>query len=123
MFYITGLVESEPSHIFGTPTCYCTLTWFGANILWHNTRILIIWEGGSNCYFRKETVMTIGLTQGVTFLVSTTEIQLLLSSQCTFGATVCIDKASVYLWIALVSLTALYKYLISSSVESEATSG
>ena len=60
--------------------------------------------------------MPIGLTLVVTILVSTTEIQLMLSSQCTFGAPVLIDKAFLYIWVALVSFTAFYMHLISSSV-------
>ena len=64
--------------------------------------------------------MSIYLTLGVTTLASTTEMQLVLSYQCTFGAPVWIDKTSMYLQTALVFLTALYMRLISPSVNSEA---
>ena len=59
------------------------------------------------------------LTIGVTILASTTEIQLVLSSQCTLGAPVWSAKASMHLRITLVFLTALYMHLISPSVESD----
>ena len=60
------------------------------------------------------------LTLGVTLLASTIEIRLVLSYQCTVGATFFISKASMYLQITLVFLTALYMHLISPSVESDA---
>ena len=63
------------------------------------------------------------LTLGVTILASTTEIQLVLYSQCTVGAPVWSDKASMYLQVNLVFLTALYVHLISPSVESDAIAG
>ena len=50
------------------------------------------------------------LTLGVTLLDSTIEIQLVLSLQCTVGAPVFSAKASIYLRITLVFLTALYMY-------------
>ena len=63
------------------------------------------------------------LTLGVTLLASTTEIQLLSSPQYTVGAPVWSAKASMYLRITLVFLTALYMHLISPSVESDAIAG
>ena len=60
------------------------------------------------------------LTLGVTLLASTTEIQHVLSYQCTVGAPVWSAKASIYLWIYLVLFTALYMNLISPPVESDA---
>ena len=63
------------------------------------------------------------LTPGVTILASTTEIHLVLYSQCTVGAPVWIDKASMYLRITLVFLTDLYTHLIYPAVESDAISG
>ena len=56
------------------------------------------------------------LTLEVTILASTTEIQPVLSTQCTVGATVWSAKYSVYLQITLVFLTSLYMHLISPSV-------
>ena len=53
------------------------------------------------------------LTLGVTLLASTTEIKLVLSSQCTVCAPVRSAKASMYLRITLVLFTALYMHLIS----------
>ena len=47
----------------------------------------------------------------------------MLSSQCTVGAPVWSAKAPIYRQSALVFLTALYMYLISPLVESEATDG
>ena len=58
------------------------------------------------------------LTLGVTVLASTTQIQLVLYYQCTVCAPVWIDKASVYIRIALVLLTTFGMNLISQSVES-----
>ena len=46
------------------------------------------------------------LSIGVNILSSTTEIQLVLYSQCTVGAPVCSDRSYVYIQITLVSLTA-----------------
>ena len=63
------------------------------------------------------------LTLGLTFLASTTAIQLVLSSQCTVGAPVCSAEASMYLRITLVLLTSLYMHLFLPSVDSEAISG
>ena len=63
------------------------------------------------------------LTQVGTLLASTTEIQLVLSSQCTVGAPVLSSKASMYLQITLVFLTALYMRLIYPSVESDYIAG
>ena len=63
------------------------------------------------------------LTIGVMFLASTTEIQIVLSSQSTVGEPVWIAKASIYLWIALVFLTSFHMNLISPSVESDAIVG
>ena len=59
-------------------------------------------------------------TLGVTLLASTTEIQLVLSSQCTVYAPVWSDKAYMYLRINSVFLTDLYMHLISPSFESDA---
>ena len=58
------------------------------------------------------------LTLEVTILDSTTEIYFVLSSQCTIGAPVWSDKASMYLRITLDFLTDFYMHLISPSVES-----
>ena len=55
----------------------------------------------------------------VTLLASTSEIQIVLSSQCTVGAPIWSYKASMYLRITLVYLTALYMHLIYPSVESD----
>ena len=63
------------------------------------------------------------LTQGVTLLASTTEIQLVLASQCAVGETVWSAKASVYILIKLFSLTDLYIHLIYPSMESNYISG
>ena len=63
------------------------------------------------------------LTLGLIFLASTTEIQLVLSSQFNVGSPLWIDKASMYLRVTLVFLTDLYMHLISPSVESEAIDG
>ena len=63
------------------------------------------------------------LTLGVTILVSTTEIQLVLSSQCTVGVPVWRAKAHMYLRTTLVFLADLYVHLISPSVESYAIAG
>ena len=60
------------------------------------------------------------LTLGVTILDSTTEIQLVLSSQCTVCAPLCSAKDSMYLRITLVFLTAFNINLIYTSVESDA---
>ena len=64
--------------------------------------------------------MSIYLTLGSTILASTTEIQLVLFSQCIFGAPVCSARVSVYLWIYLAFLIALYKHIIYLSVYSDA---
>ena len=66
--------------------------------------------------------MSICLTLGVTLLASTKEIQLVLSYQCTVGATVWSARDYMYLQIILVLLTALYMHIIYPSVESEAIS-
>ena len=63
------------------------------------------------------------LTLGVTHLASTTEIQLVLSSQFTVGAPVWSAKSSVYLRITLVLLKAFYMRLISTPVESDNIAG
>ena len=63
------------------------------------------------------------LTLIVSILASTIEMQLLLSSQCTVGEPVWSAKSSMYIWIILVLLTALYMHLISTSVESNAIAG
>ena len=60
------------------------------------------------------------LTLGVTILTSTPEIQLVLSSKFTVGVPVWSAKASMYLRITVVFLTALYMHLISPSVDSDA---
>ena len=77
----------------------------------------------SNCSYRKQTGISMCLTLGVTILDSTTEIQLVLSSQCTVGSPVWNAKAPMYLWITLVLLTAFYMHLISLSVDSDAIYG
>ena len=63
------------------------------------------------------------LTLGVTLLDPTTEIQLVLSSQCNVGSPLWSAKASIYLRITLVFLTDLYMHLISPSVDSDAIAG
>ena len=63
------------------------------------------------------------LTLGVTILASTIEIQILLSSQFTFGTPVCSARASMYLRKTLVLLTDLYMHIIPPSVESEDIAG
>ena len=63
------------------------------------------------------------LTLGVSILASTTEIQILLSSQCTVHESVWSAKATMQCQISVVFLIALYMYLIYPSVESEATAG
>ena len=63
------------------------------------------------------------LTLGVTILASTTEIKIVLYSQCTVGAPLWRAKASMYLWIASFFLTYLYMNTIYPSVDSEATAG
>ena len=63
------------------------------------------------------------LTIGVTLLDSTTEIQLVLSSQFIGFAPVYSARASMYLRMTLVFLTALYMHIISLSVDSEAIAG
>ena len=77
----------------------------------------------SNCSCRKQTGISMCLTLGVTLLAPTTEIQLVLSYQCTVGALVWSAKASRYLRITFVFLTAFYMHLISQSVESNAIAG
>ena len=47
------------------------------------------------------------LTIGVTILASTTEIQMVMSSQCTVGVSLWSAKASMYIRISLVFLIAL----------------
>ena len=63
--------------------------------------------------------MSMYLTLGVNILASTTEIQLLLPSKCTFDETVCSAKAPMYLHISLVLFTAFYMHVIYPSVDSE----
>ena len=63
------------------------------------------------------------LTIGVTLLDSTTEIQLVLYSQCNVGAPVWSDRYFIYLRITLVFLTSLYMHIISPLVDSEAIAG
>ena len=63
------------------------------------------------------------LTLGETILASTTDIQIVLSSKCNVGSPVWSAKASMYLRITLVFLTAFYMHLISTSVESNAIAG
>ena len=63
------------------------------------------------------------LTLGVTILASTTEIKLVLYSQCTVGAPVWSARYYMYLQTTLVFLTDLYMHIISTPVESEAISG
>ena len=64
--------------------------------------------------------ISICLTVEVTILASTTNIKLVLSSQCTVGAPVYSAKAYMYLRITLVFLTTLYMHLFPKSVESDA---
>ena len=63
------------------------------------------------------------LTIGVTILASTSEIQLVLSSQYTIGYPVWSAKASMYLRIISVFLKSLYIYINNPSVDSDAISG
>ena len=63
------------------------------------------------------------LTIGVTILASTTDIKLVLSYQCTAGATVWSGKDSMCIWITFILLTALYMHLFYPSVESDAIAG
>ena len=63
------------------------------------------------------------LTLGVTILDPKIEIYIVLSCQLTVGAPVCSSRAYMYLRITLVFLTALYMYIISLSVNSEAIAG
>ena len=63
------------------------------------------------------------LTLGVNILASTTEMQLVLSSQCPVDEPVWSARDSMHLWITLVSLTDFYMHRISPSVKSEAISG
>ena len=63
------------------------------------------------------------LTISVTILDSKTAIKYVLYYQSTVGAAVWRAKASMYLQISLVFLTAFYIHLIYLSVESKATSG
>ena len=63
------------------------------------------------------------LTIGVNILSSTTEIQLVLSYQCTVFATVWSAKDSIHLQIFFVFLTDLYMHPISPSLESDDIAG
>ena len=63
------------------------------------------------------------LTLGVNILASTTEIQLMLSSQLTDGAPVCSAKVYMYLRIALVFLKSLNMNIIYTPLDSEYTAG
>ena len=63
------------------------------------------------------------LTLGVTLLASTTDIQLVLYSKCTIGASVWSDNYPMYLRITFVLLTYLYMHLIYPSVNSDAIAG
>ena len=67
--------------------------------------------------------MSMYLTLGVNILASTTEINILLSSQYNVGAPMWRANASMYTRITLVLLTAFYMHLIYPSVESEAVAG
>ena len=62
-------------------------------------------------------------TLGVTLSASTTEIQLVLSSQFTVGAPVWSAKDKLYLRMALVFFTDFYMHLIFPPMESEAIAG
>ena len=77
----------------------------------------------SNLSSRKQTGISMYLYIGVNLLASTTDIQLVFSSQCTVGAPVWSDKASMYIRITLDFFTALYMNLISPSVESDDIAG
>ena len=77
----------------------------------------------SNFSCRKQTGILTCLTIGVNILASTTEIQLVLSSQYNVGATVWRDKDYMYLRINFVFFTDLYMNIISSSVKSDDISG
>ena len=125
MFCITGWIESESSHPFGTPADNWTWTWFGVHICRQDIRLIIFWniETIVKISCRKQTGISVCLTLGVTILDSTTEIKIVLYYQCTVVVPVWSDKASVYLHITLVLLTALYMHLIYPAVESEDTYG
>ena len=77
----------------------------------------------SNCSFRKQTGIKIFLTLGVNILSSTTDIQVVLSYQCTVRVLVCNAKAPMYLRIIFVFLTVLYIHIIHPPVESDDISG
>ena len=53
------------------------------------------------------------LSLGVNILASTKEIQLVLSSQCAVGASVCSAKKFMYTLIKFVLFTDFYMHLIS----------
>ena len=67
--------------------------------------------------------MSFFLTLGLTILASKTEMQIVLSYKCTVGTPLWSARASMYLCITLVFLTALYMHIISPSVESDYISG
>ena len=67
----------------------------------------------SNFYCRKQIGLSMYLTLGVTLLASTTEIQLILYSQCTVVAPLWSSRDLIYLQINLVFLAALYMHIIS----------
>ena len=123
VLYITGWIESESSNTFSTPTDNWTWTWFGKHIYRHDTRLLIFWN--------KDTIVKLLLLKTnrnvnvfnsrSNAFDSTTEIQLVLSSQFTVGSLVWSSKDYIDLWIALFFLTALYTHIVC--VESEAIYG
>ena len=43
VFSITGWIEPKPSHTLSTQTYNWTRTWFGADIFWHDTILIIFW--------------------------------------------------------------------------------
>ena len=63
------------------------------------------------------------LNIGVNILYSTTDIQLVLFSQCTVVAPLWSAKASTCLRIKLFFLTVLYMHIIYPSLESDAIVG
>ena len=110
MFCITGWIESEAIHPFITPTKNWILTWFGAHLCRHDTRLLIFWNKSTIVklfFYKRDRNVNVFTSRGVTFLYQTKEVKMMLSSQFTVGAPVWSAKFSMYLRTALVFLTAL----------------
>ena len=73
----------------------------------------------SHCSCRIKPGNMMSLYLGITLLDSTTEIHLVLSSQCIVGAPVARSRDSVQLRPDLVLFKALHKHRISLSLELE----